>query len=620
MSKGELLTYKQDSYTKCTPISVTLPKGGRIEVTNNVAHSFTCEMYNVTAFTVETLLVVGDIADSMKAAKEISDEAAKTIIENYILKGELNDSFKEAFAKVIFENSGKPIMESSITGSITSFVENSMATFETAGIDLQKIILEASVKSGLSIAEDALKKAMGTIGAILDGMFKFSQFTDLTTFFIEIMNPTDMKAFSIYLNTLAGDLSDNGVTIGSSDSSDSLAGKNFVMHSVVLGDDDLGEKALDSLNGISGKYIVRNIYLERDGVVSQPGQTVQVSIPIPDNYNRDNCFVYWVKDDGSLERVKAQIIGNNIVFTTDHFSLYALVDETDRVYKADNITLDKTQLSFTVGESFTLTATVTPDNATDKTVTWTTSDANIATVDENGNVTAVGAGTATITATTVNGLTAECTVTVKNPIIDVDGITLDRDTAEVTVGESFTLTATVTPDNATDKTVTWTTSNPNVATVDKNGNVTAVGAGTAVITVTTKNGLTATCTVTVKEPIQETPANLKITSGDKDVGNVYYVKLPNIVMQYKQHSTTLGFEFDKDVEVASVKWSYANWSVNNPEANIESPDSPTTVIRPNGKGIGARSTWITLTVTDTDGNVYQDTVKVRFYKWDWQVH
>lgn len=535
IGKHEVLTYKQDSYTKCTPISVTVPKGGRVEVTNNVVHSFTCEMYNVTAFTVETLLVVGDIADSMKAAKEISDEAAKTIIENYILKGELNDSFKEVFAKVIFENSGKPIMESSITGSITSFVENSMATFETAGIDLQKIILEASVKSGLSIAEDALKKAMGTIGAILDGMFKFSQFTDLTTFFIEIMNPTDMKAFSIYLNTLDGDLSDNGVTIGSSDSSDSLAGKNFVMHSVVLGDDDLGEKVLDSLNGISDKYIVRNIYLERDGVVSQPGQTVQVSIPIPDNYNRNNCFVYWVKDDGSLERVKAQIIGNNIVFTTDHFSLYAIVDETDRVYKADNITLDKTQLSFTVGESFTLTATVTPDNATDKTVVWTSSDTNVATVDENGNVT-------------------------------------------------------------------------------------AVGAGTAVITATTANGLIATCTVTVNNPIPETPANLKITSNGQDTGNVYYVKLPKVVMQYKQHSTTLGFEFDKDVEVASVKWSYANWSVKSPEANIENPDSPTTVIRPNGKGIGARSTWITLTVTDTDGNVYQDTVKVRFYKWDWQVH
>ncbi len=101
-------------------------------------------------------------------------------------------------------------------------------------------------------------------------------------------------------------------------------------------------------------------------------------------------------------------------------------------------------------------------------------------------------------------------------------------------------------------------------------------------------------------------------------GDVAYVKLPSILMLYKNHSATLGFQFDQDVEVASVKWSYANWSVSSPEANIESPDSAETVIRPNGKGIGARSTWVTLTVTDVNGNVYQQTVKVRFYKWDWQ--
>lgn len=101
-------------------------------------------------------------------------------------------------------------------------------------------------------------------------------------------------------------------------------------------------------------------------------------------------------------------------------------------------------------------------------------------------------------------------------------------------------------------------------------------------------------------------------------GDVAYVKLPSVGMLYKNHSATLGFKIDPSVEVQSVKWSYAGWSVSKPEANIESPDSAETVIRPNGKGIGARSTWVKLTVTDTDGNVYEKTVKVRFYKWDWQ--
>ena len=126
-------------------------------------------------------------------------------------------------------------------------------------------------------------------------------------------------------------------------------------------------------------------------------------------------------------------------------------------------------------------------------------------------------------------------------------------------------------------------------------------------------------TGTETEPTDPIEPNLQLTiDGQVIEGDVAYVKLPSILMMYKEHSAMLGFSINQDVEVSSVKWSYANWSVSNPEANIESPDSSETVIRPNGKGIGARSTWVTLSVTDVDGNVYQKTVKVRFYKWDWQ--
>lgn len=132
-----------------------------------------------------------------------------------------------------------------------------------------------------------------------------------------------------------------------------------------------------------------------------------------------------------------------------------------------------------------------------------------------------------------------------------------------------------------------------------------------------------TCREIIKEEVipatgEPTPPTLKIVSEETDVGDVFYVKLPSIWMKYKDHHTTLGFEFDRDILVKSVKWSYANWSVSNPEAIIESPDSLKTIIRPNGKGIGARSVWITVTVTDINGKVYRDTVKIRFYKFDWQ--
>ncbi len=176
--------------------------------------------------------------------------------------------------------------------------------------------------------------------------------------------------------------------------------------------------------------------------------------------------------------------------------------KTPEIIEVTSITLDKTELSLTEGETATLTATITPENATDKTVTWTSSDATVAIVDATGKVTALKAGTATITATSVNGKTATCTVivTAKTPeIIEVTSITLDKTELSLTEGETATLTATITPADATDKIVTWTTSDKKVATVDPEGNVTGIKEGTATITATSANGKTASCFVKVIE-------------------------------------------------------------------------------------------------------------------------
>ena len=147
-----------------------------------------------------------------------------------------------------------------------------------------------------------------------------------------------------------------------------------------------------------------------------------------------------------------------------------------------SVTLDKTEISILMGNTETLTATVLPDNAGDKTVTWTTSNEAVATV-ENGVVTGTGAGTATITAK-AGDKTATCAVTVTSANVPVTGITLNSVYSGMIVEDKVELIATVTPDYATDKTVTWTSSNEAVATVDANGVVTAVGAGSVKITAT----------------------------------------------------------------------------------------------------------------------------------------
>ncbi|MDR0420045.1 MAG: Ig-like domain-containing protein [Prevotellaceae bacterium] len=163
--------------------------------------------------------------------------------------------------------------------------------------------------------------------------------------------------------------------------------------------------------------------------------------------------------------------------------------------QVSGITLNKTELTLAIGSSETLTATVNPDNAADKTVTWTSSATGVATV-ENGVITAVAVGSATITATSANGKTARCEVTVEVAVVEVESITLEPAPLNLYVGDSETLTATVNPDNATDKTITWQSSDTEVATVT-DGVVPAIAAGTATITATSANGKTATCDINV---------------------------------------------------------------------------------------------------------------------------
>lgn len=158
-----------------------------------------------------------------------------------------------------------------------------------------------------------------------------------------------------------------------------------------------------------------------------------------------------------------------------------------------SVELSATEAELTIGGTMTLTATVLPEDATDKTVTWTSSDETVATVDAEGNVTAVAPGQVEITATS-NGISAVCALTVK-PIV-AESVTISETEAELTEGETLQLTAAVAPEDTTDKTVTWSSSDEEVATVDAAGLVTAVAPGEATITAACGEA-SATCDVTV---------------------------------------------------------------------------------------------------------------------------
>ena len=179
-------------------------------------------------------------------------------------------------------------------------------------------------------------------------------------------------------------------------------------------------------------------------------------------------------------------------------------------------------LNTTTNKTRTINATVSPTNATNKTVKWQSSDSNIATVDQSGNVTAKGKGTATITATTTDGtnMSAQCTVKVSKLVssITLNPTSMSLDTTKNT---TKTIKATVTPNDASNTGVDWKSNDTNVATVDATGKVTAKGKGSTTITATAKDGskVTASCSVTVSilaTKITVSPTTLSLnTSSNK---------------------------------------------------------------------------------------------------------
>ena len=243
------------------------------------------------------------------------------------------------------------------------------------------------------------------------------------------------------------------------------------------------------------EIIVSVVTLDKTVIEISIGHTVLLSASVfPENAT--NKTIVWSSSDDSVVEVEdglvsALKIGDAEIKATCG-NKYAKCVVKVKPIEAESITLNRTTASLKVGQSVTLTATVNPSDATDKTVTWTSSNPSVATV-ENGIVKAIKVGSATITAK-AGDKTATCAITVE--ATPVTSITLDRSTVSLKVGQSVTLTATVNPSDATDKTVTWTSSNPSVATVE-NGIVKAIKVGSA--TITAKAGdKTATCAITVE--------------------------------------------------------------------------------------------------------------------------
>ena len=318
---------------------------------------------------------------------------------------------------------------------------------------------------------------------------------------------------------------------------------------------------------------VSSITLNKAELALYKGQTETLVATVkPDDAT--NKTVTWSSSNTKVATVDSN--GKVIAVATGSATISAKAGDKEATCSitvtipVETVTLNKTELTIILGQKETLVATVKPDDATNKTVTWTSSNTQVATVDANGKVSSVAAGTATITAK-AGEMKATCVVSV---IIPVESITLDNTSITFEEGESKTLKATVTPSNATNKTVSWSSSNASVASVDQNGKVTAVMEGTATITAKVEDKQ-ATCKVTVEK------AATKITSLSFD-GSALYVG--------DGYSYTLKVNVSPDDAVGKYTWKSSNSS----RVSVSGNGNTATVT-----SNSASTSYTTVTVTDS---------------------
>ncbi|MBO4548631.1 MAG: Ig domain-containing protein, partial [Abditibacteriota bacterium] len=261
--------------------------------------------------------------------------------------------------------------------------------------------------------------------------------------------------------------------------------------------------------GIALNVPVAGVSLDRHSVTLEKGKTLQLNAAVEPADATDKGLV-WSSYDKTVAKVsssgKVTAVGPGSttirVKTKDGgFIDKCKVKVTEPVIAVTGVTLDKSTAKVEKGKTITLKAAVAPAGATDQTVTWSSYDKTIATVDSAGKVKGVAPGSTTIRVKTKDGgFTAKCKVTVTQAAVAVTGVTLNKTVASVAKGKTITLKATVAPADATNQAVTWSSSDTAIATVDSAGKVKGVAPGTATIKVKTKDGgFTAKCKVTVTQ-------------------------------------------------------------------------------------------------------------------------
>ena len=379
------------------------------------------------------------------------------------------------------------------------------------------------------------------------------------------LDKTDISIFvgateKLTATVLPDDVTYNTVTWTSSDDTIVKVDEEGNIQALALGEAVItaacGEKSATCKVTVN-PILAESIALDRTELVLTIGATDKLTATVLPEDVTDKTVI-WTSSDESIVKVdeegniQALALGEAIITATCG-EVSASCKVTVNPILAESIVLDRTELVLTIGATDKLTATVLPEDVTDKTVTWTSSDDTIVKVDEEGNIQALALGEAIITAA-CGEKSATCKVTV-NPIL-AESIALDRTELVLTIGATDKLTATVLPEDVTDKTVTWTSSDDTIVTVDSEGNIQALALGEAIITAACGEK-SATCKVTVNPILAESIAldrtELVLTIGatDKLTATVLPEDVTDKIVTWTSSDDTI-VKVDEDGNVTAI--------------------------------------------------------------------
>lgn len=347
----------------------------------------------------------------------------------------------------------------------------------------------------------------------------------------------------------------------------------------------------EASNGVSAEAKVTvkkfvTLFLDRSTATISVGDVIEIDATVSSGET-----ITWSSSNSKVAKVQDGVILGVSAGTATIKAKAGDSEATIKVTVTDtsvkSVTLNQTEITLDPNKTYTLRATISPSDAADKSITWSTDNAAVATV-YGGVVTGISGGTATITATNPkSGKKATCKVKV-NPIL-VSSIKLDRTNYTMVAGDTVTISVkTYSPSNASNKSVTWSSSNTTVASVNSSGKVSAISAGSTTITATTSNGVKAYCSITVTSP---TLKSISIVDGT----SISMSKNSSRLLSVKPNPT--------NADLGYITWSSSSpsvVSVNSSGLVTALNSGSSTITAKSSKGLSA-TIKITVTTASTGG-------------------